>query len=124
MGFPLLQKPAEMCVGRQIKVPGSYWKGRMSNEETNSLYLCTVRDYQSEGGAGLERDSTTTPTPDVPRSQTETVIKGDILTLPVAACEAHNGLARAQNSNLSPLTSETMWYQPPFTTTHSLFLLP
>ena len=27
-------------------------------------------------------------------------------------CEAHNGLARTQNSNLSPLTSETMWYQP------------
>ena len=34
-----------MCVGRQIKVPGSYWKGRMSNEETNSLYLCTVHEY-------------------------------------------------------------------------------
>ncbi len=41
MGFPLLQ----MCVGRQIKVLGSYWKGSMSNEESNSLYLCTVRDY-------------------------------------------------------------------------------
>jgi hypothetical protein len=27
-------------------------------------------------------------------------------------CEEHNGLARAQNLNLSPLTSETMWYQP------------
>jgi hypothetical protein len=47
MGFPLLQKPAEMCVGRQIKVFGSYWKGRMSNEETNSLYLCTVHDYHA-----------------------------------------------------------------------------
>ena len=47
MGFPLLQKPAEMCVGRQIKVPGSYWKGRMSNEEANSLYLCTVREYHA-----------------------------------------------------------------------------
>jgi hypothetical protein len=45
MGFPLLQKPTEMCVGRQIKVLGSYWKGSMSNEESNSLYLCTVRDY-------------------------------------------------------------------------------
>jgi hypothetical protein len=45
MGFPLLQKPTEMCVGRQIKVLGSYWKGNMSNEESNSLYLCTVRDY-------------------------------------------------------------------------------
>jgi hypothetical protein len=38
MGFPLLQKPAEICVGRQIQVLGSYWTGRMSNEETNSLY--------------------------------------------------------------------------------------
>ena len=44
-GFPLLQKPTEMCVGRQIKVLGSYWKGRLSNEEVNSLYLCNVRDY-------------------------------------------------------------------------------
>ena len=43
MGFPLLQ----MCVGRQIKVLGSYWKGRMSNEESNSLYLCTVREYHA-----------------------------------------------------------------------------
>jgi hypothetical protein len=42
MVFPLLQKPTEMCVDRQIKVLGSYWKGHMSNEETNSLYLCTV----------------------------------------------------------------------------------
>jgi hypothetical protein len=45
MGFPLLQKPGEMCVSRQIKVLGSYWKGRMSNEEANSLYLCIVHDY-------------------------------------------------------------------------------
>ncbi len=45
MGFPLLQKSVEMCVDRQIKVLGSYWKGRMSNEESNSLYLYTVRDY-------------------------------------------------------------------------------
>ena len=36
MGFPLLQKPGEMCVGRQIKVLGSYWKGHMSNEGVNS----------------------------------------------------------------------------------------
>ena len=45
MGFPLLQKPGEMCVGRQIKVLGSYWKGRMSNEEANSQYKCTVSEY-------------------------------------------------------------------------------
>ena len=47
MGFPLLQKPAEMCVGRQIQVLGSYWTGRMSNEEANSLYKCTVREYHA-----------------------------------------------------------------------------
>jgi hypothetical protein len=34
------------------------------------------------------------------------------LTCNFTHCEPHNGLARAQNSNLSPLTSETMWYQP------------
>ena len=47
MGFPLLQKPAEMCVGRQIQVLGSYWTGRMSNEEVNSLYKCNVREYHT-----------------------------------------------------------------------------
>ncbi len=45
MGFPLLQKSAEMCVGTQIQVLGSYWTGRMSNEEANSLYKGTVREY-------------------------------------------------------------------------------
>ena len=45
MGFPLLQKAVEMCVGRQIQVLGSYWTGCMSNEETNSLYKCTVYEY-------------------------------------------------------------------------------
>ena len=36
MGFPLLQKPGEMCVGRQIGVSGKFWnfnRGRMSEEE-------------------------------------------------------------------------------------------
>ena len=47
MGFPLLQKPTEMCVGRQIQVLGSYWTGRMSNEEANSLYKYTVREYHA-----------------------------------------------------------------------------
>ncbi len=45
MGFPLLQRPAEMCVGRQIQVLGSNWTGCMSNEETNSLYKFTVSEY-------------------------------------------------------------------------------
>jgi hypothetical protein len=39
MGFSLLQNPREMCVGRQIQVLGSYWKGHMSNEDVNSLYI-------------------------------------------------------------------------------------
>ncbi len=47
MGFPLLQKPTEMCVDRQIHVLGSYWTGCMSNEEVNSLYKCTVREYHA-----------------------------------------------------------------------------
>ena len=45
MGFPLLQKPTETFVGRQIKVFGSYWNGHMSNEEGNTQYKCTVREY-------------------------------------------------------------------------------
>ena len=45
MGFPLLQKSAEMCVDRQIQVLGSYWTRHMSNEEGNSLYKCTVHEY-------------------------------------------------------------------------------
>ena len=36
MGNPQLQKPGEMCPGRQIGVPGKFWnfiRGRMRNEE-------------------------------------------------------------------------------------------
>jgi hypothetical protein len=47
MGFPLLQKSVEMCEDRQIQVLGSYWTGCMSNEEANSLYKCTVREYHA-----------------------------------------------------------------------------
>jgi hypothetical protein len=47
MVFPLLQKPVEMCVGRQIQVLGSYWTGCMSNEEVNSLYKYTVHEYHT-----------------------------------------------------------------------------
>jgi hypothetical protein len=55
MGFPLLRKSTEMCVDRQIQVLGFYWTGCMSNEEENSLYKCTVREYHvlhkwDEGG--------------------------------------------------------------------------
>jgi hypothetical protein len=44
-GVSSSSEATEMCVDRQIKVLGSYWKGCMSNVEVNSLYLCTVRDY-------------------------------------------------------------------------------
>ncbi len=47
MVFRLLQKTTQMCVGRQIQVLGSYWTGSMSNEETNSLYKCTVLEYHA-----------------------------------------------------------------------------
>ena len=39
--LPLLKKPMEQ-IGKQIKVPGSFWDGRMSTEERNT---CTVRDF-------------------------------------------------------------------------------
>jgi hypothetical protein len=41
MGFPLLQKPAEMCLGRQIGVPAKFWnvnKGRKDDQEANTRY--------------------------------------------------------------------------------------
>jgi len=40
MGFPLLQKPAEMCLGGQINVPGKFLNvnnGRMHDQEGNTL---------------------------------------------------------------------------------------
>ncbi len=57
VGFPLLQKPTEMCVDRQIQVFGSYWTGCMSNEEANSLYKYTV----SESDALYKWDAGDTP---------------------------------------------------------------
>ena len=42
--LPLLKKPMEQ-IGKQIKVPGSFWDGRMSTEERNTFYKCTVRDF-------------------------------------------------------------------------------
>jgi hypothetical protein len=43
MGFPLLQKPGEMCVDRQIGVSGKFWnlnRGHMSEEEVTTLFKC------------------------------------------------------------------------------------
>ena len=48
MGFPLLQKPGEMCVDRQIGVSGKFWnfnRGRMREEETTTVFKCTVRVF-------------------------------------------------------------------------------
>ena len=42
--LPLIKKPMEQ-IGKQINVPGSFWDGRMSTEERNTLYRCTVRDF-------------------------------------------------------------------------------
>ncbi len=50
MGFPLLQKPGEMCVVRQIGVSGKLWnfnRGLMSEEETATLFKCTVNGFHA-----------------------------------------------------------------------------
>ena len=41
--LPLLKKPMEQ-IGKQINVPGSFWDGRMSTDERNTSYKCTVRE--------------------------------------------------------------------------------
>ena len=43
---PLLKKPGDH-VGKQIEVPGSFWQGRQSAEEKNTLYKCTIREYKA-----------------------------------------------------------------------------
>jgi hypothetical protein len=60
MGFPLLQKPTEMCLDRQIDVTGKFWNfngDRMSDEESNTLFKCTVygfHDFQHKwDGVGV-----------------------------------------------------------------------
>ena len=40
--LPLLKKPLEQ-IGLQIKVPGAFWEGRMSDEEKEKLYACSWR---------------------------------------------------------------------------------
>jgi hypothetical protein len=48
----------------------------------------------SQGGAGLERESTAAPTPAAPLSQRESVLKSDSPALPTAA---YSGYAPAVN---------------------------
>ena len=42
--FPLISKPAT-TIGKQIKVPGSHWEGRLAEDEENTMYLCTIVDF-------------------------------------------------------------------------------
>jgi hypothetical protein len=55
MGFPLLQKPEETCVGRQIQVLGSYWTGRMSTEEELQEMGVDGQGSRETGGSSADR---------------------------------------------------------------------
>ena len=44
--LPLLKKPLEQ-IGKQIKIPGSFWEGTMTAEEKALEYFCTVRDFSA-----------------------------------------------------------------------------
>ena len=50
MGFPLLEKPGEMCPDRQIDVSGKFWnfnRDRIHDEEANTLFKCTVHGFHT-----------------------------------------------------------------------------
>ena len=34
-------------IGKVVEVPGSYWKGRMSEEERSIHYKCIIRDFSA-----------------------------------------------------------------------------
>ncbi len=63
MVFPLLQNPTDICPVRQINVPGKYWIGHMSDEESIFLYTCSVREchalHKWETGGIIDRDNQT-----------------------------------------------------------------
>ena len=45
--LPLFKKPFEK-IGKQVEIRGDYWqlaKGRMTEEEKNTLYKCTIKDF-------------------------------------------------------------------------------
>jgi hypothetical protein len=44
--LPTLHRPAS-AIGRQIKVPGSYWEGRMSEAEKQTMYTCNVLEFDA-----------------------------------------------------------------------------
>ena len=45
--YPLVKNKSSHF-GKQIQVPGSHWKGRMSAVEKKTLYLCTVSVIEFE----------------------------------------------------------------------------
>lgn len=51
--LPPIKQPRALF-GKQVGVPGSYWQGRMSAEEREMIYLCTIREFDAlhrwEGG--------------------------------------------------------------------------
>ncbi len=42
--YALLKKPLDH-LGKQIDIPGLFWQGRMSAEERETVYKCTVIDF-------------------------------------------------------------------------------
>ncbi len=50
MGFPLLQKPTEMCLDRQVGVTWKFWRfnrDHMCDEETNTIFKCIVHGFHA-----------------------------------------------------------------------------
>ncbi|KAL1515242.1 hypothetical protein AB1Y20_001876 [Prymnesium parvum] len=44
--MPLLKKPHEN-IGKQVKVPGAFWEGNMTEEEKETKYLCTIKRFEA-----------------------------------------------------------------------------
>ena len=44
--LPLLKKPLEL-IGTNLKVPGAFWEGRMTDEEKKTLYVCSIREFSA-----------------------------------------------------------------------------
>jgi len=42
--YTLLKKPMEH-LGQQLNVSGSFWQGRMSEDELDKIYKCTIVDF-------------------------------------------------------------------------------
>ena len=42
--FKLLKKPMDH-LGKQLNVPGSFWQGRMSEDDRDKIYKCTIVDF-------------------------------------------------------------------------------